>query len=126
MFKGGKMITLVWIGICILLAVLGQIFMKLGTKDVGGITVKKIFSLDIFSILFNKYIFPGLVFYAVGWFLWLVVLSQAELSYAYPFFALSYAVIAIISWIFLGETMTLLKAAGILFIMIGAILLNLK
>jgi uncharacterized membrane protein len=124
--KVGRMIVLGWIGICILLAVLGQVFMKLGTRDVGGITVKKLASKEIFSILFNKYIFPGLLFYAIGWFLWLVVLSQAELSYAYPFFALSYAIIAIISWLFLGETMSLLKAAGILLIMIGAILLNAK
>jgi uncharacterized membrane protein len=124
--SGVKMIVLVWIFICVILAVLGQIFMKLGTKDVGGITVKKLASKEIFSILFNKYIFPGLVFYAVGWFLWLVVLSQAELSFAYPFLALSYAIIAVISWLFLGETMSLLKAAGILFIMLGAILLNLK
>ena len=120
------MIVLVWIGICIILAVLGQIFMKIGTKDVGGITVKKLVSKEIFSILFNKYIFPGLVFYAVGWFLWLVVLSQTELSFAYPFLAVSYALIALISWLFLGETMNLFKAAGILFIMLGAILLNLK
>ena len=120
------MIVLAWIGICISLAVLGQVFMKLGTKDIGGITIKKLLSKDIFSIFFNKYIFPGLIFYAIGWFLWLVVLSQAELSYAYPFFALSYAIIAIVSWLFLGETMSLLKATGILLIIIGAILLNIK
>lgn len=126
MKKGGKMIVLFWIGLCIILAVLGQFFMKIGTRDIGGITIKKLLSLEIFSILFNRYIFPGLFFYAIGWFLWLVVLSQAELSYAYPFLAISYAIIAIISWLFLGETMTLIKAAGILFIMIGAILLNIK
>ncbi|MBU5690202.1 MAG: EamA family transporter [Candidatus Aenigmatarchaeota archaeon] len=120
------MIVLVWIGLCVLLAVVGQIFMKLGTKDIGGITIKKLTSTEIFSVLLNKYIFLGMVAYFSGWLLWLIVLSQAELSYAYPFFALSYAIIAIISWIFFKETMTLVKAAGIFLIMIGAILLNLK
>ncbi|MCX8178878.1 MAG: EamA family transporter [Candidatus Aenigmarchaeota archaeon] len=126
MKKGGKMIVLVWIGLCVMLAVIGQLFMKLGTKEVGGITIKKLASTEIFSLLFNRYIFLGMIAYFSGWLLWLVVLSQAELSYAYPFFALSYAIIAIISWLFLKETMTLVKASGILLIMVGAILLNLK
>lgn len=126
MKKGGKMIVLVWIGLCVLLSVIGQLMMKLGTKEVGGITIKKLASIEIFSLLLNKYIFLGMVAYFSGWLLWLVVLSHSELSYAYPFFALSYAIIAIISWIFLKETMTLIKAAGIFLIMIGAILLNLK
>ncbi|MFH8080295.1 MAG: EamA family transporter [Candidatus Aenigmatarchaeota archaeon] len=126
MVKGKRMTVLIWISICILLAVIGQIFMKLGTKDVNGITIKKLASKEIISIIFNKYVFFGMVSYAAGWFLWLIVLSQTELSFAYPFLSISYALIAIISWQFFGETMNITKMVGIILIMIGVILLNLK
>lgn len=126
MLRGSKMVLIFWIIACIILAVLGQIFMKLGTKDVNGITIRKLLSKEIFSIIFNRYIFFGMFFYAVGWLLWLIVLSRAEVSYAYPFLSISYAIIAVVSWIFLGETMTLIKALGIILIMVGVILLNIK
>jgi len=58
--------------------------------------------------------------------LWLVVLSQVDVSYAYPLLAISYVFVAIYSWIFFGENITTYRALGIILITIGAILINLK
>jgi drug/metabolite transporter (DMT)-like permease len=46
-------------------------------------------------------------------------LKHGELSMLYPFVALSFVWVALISWRFFGETITSLKIAGIVAIIAG-------
>ena len=118
--------VLIIVGLCVILGVLGQIFMKKGMNQVGQIGMKDIFSKRFFSIVFQKYVFIGITFYVIGNMLWLVALSMAELSYVYPLIGTGYLITAILSWLFFGETMTLMKIIGIILITLGAYFVVIK
>ena len=51
--------------------------------------------------------------------LWMVVLSRLEVGYAYPFLSLGYVVAAVAGYYFLGESLSILRIAGILVICLG-------
>jgi len=123
---GVKLSVILLLIVCVLLAIAGQIFLKTGMNQIGSINVKSLLSSKFFSIVFQKYVFIGIVCYFSGAMLWLVVLSQVDVSYAYPLLAISYVFVAIYSWIFFGENITTYRALGIILITIGAILINLK
>lgn len=55
------------------------------------------FATHVFSILFNPYVLAGLGVYFFSALTWLMVLSSADLSFAYPFLAISYVAIIIAS-----------------------------
>jgi len=124
--KVKKMNVLVIVGLCVILGVLGQLFMKKGMNEVGKIGISDILSKRFFSIVFQKYVFIGISFYVIGNMLWLVALSMAELSYVYPLIGTGYLITAILSWLIFGESMTLMKITGIILITLGAYLIVIK
>lgn len=50
---------------------------------------------------------------------WIGVLGQFELSYAYPFTSFSFALVLVLSAVFFGEAITLPKVLGIVLIALG-------
>jgi len=124
--KGGKMNVLFLILICVGMGVIGQLSMKKGMNTIGNIGVKDIFSSRISEILLQKYVFIGMVFYVLASFLWLVILSQEELSFVYPLISIGYIITAILSKLFFNESLTLFRFLGILLIFGGVYLIVLK
>ncbi len=51
-------------------------------------------------------------------------LMKVDLSFAYPFVALSYVIIIITAWLFLGENISLLRLVGVLVICLGVFLIS--
>jgi drug/metabolite transporter (DMT)-like permease len=72
----------------------------------------------------SPWVILGLAIYASGTFFWLVALSRVELSFAYPFASLSYVLILAASWAFLGETVSLLRLAGVVTICLGVLIVS--
>lgn len=70
----------------------------------------------------------GLSCYAISMLSWLVLLARWPLSLAYPMISLSYVLVYLgaTHWPFLGETATASRSAGIIFVIIGVILVNFK
>lgn len=66
----------------------------------------------------------GFACYGLAAVSWLLVLSRVPLSVAYPMLSLGYAAVAVLSWYFFGEPLTAVKAAGILAILGGIVLLS--
>ena len=118
--------VLIIVGICVILGVFGQLFMKKGMNEVGVITFKDIFSSRFFSIVFQKYVFIGISFYMIGNVLWLVALSMAEVSYIYPLVGTGYLLTAILAWILFGEALTIMRILGIILITFGAYFIVIK
>jgi multidrug transporter EmrE-like cation transporter len=118
-----KMEVIVLVLISVLLGVLGQLSLKQGMKNIGNFEVKDFLSNKIFELVAEKFVVIGIVLYAIATLLWLVVLSKAELSFAYPMLAVGYILIAIFSKIFFGENVTFVRFLGILLISIGVFLL---
>ena len=113
--------------IMILLQPVAQILEKHGIDMVGvisGVGGDNGLISKFWTIVTNPYILGGVTLSAIGLFCWLVALSHFKVSYLYPFGAVSYIVLALLSMAFLGETISLIKWAGIIVIVIGAVLLN--
>jgi len=79
----------------------------------------------IFSVVRNPYIFAGVVFLGIYFFLYLIALSWADLSYVLPLTAISYIFAAVLAKMFLGEEVSWLRWAGTLVIMAGITLVAL-
>jgi drug/metabolite transporter (DMT)-like permease len=126
LFRGKKMSVLLLVLICVIFGVIGQLIMKKGTNMIGVITIRDIFSMKLFSVVFQKYIFIGIVLYVLSSMIWLVALSQAEVSFIYPLIGIGYILTAILAWLFLGEKLTLFRFFGILLICGGVYLIVLK
>lgn len=67
----------------------------------------------------NLYLWLGLICFAGSIVLWLGVLSRIPVSAAYPLASLGYIIAAASGVVFLGETVTLMRAAGLVLICIG-------
>jgi drug/metabolite transporter (DMT)-like permease len=124
--KGGKMNVLFLVLICAGIGVVGQLTMKKGMNTIGNIAVKDIFSSRIFEILFQKYVFIGMALYVIASLLWLVILSQEELSFVYPLISIGYIITAVLSKFIFHESLTLFRFLGILLICGGVYLIVLR
>ncbi|MGE4357225.1 MAG: EamA family transporter [Candidatus Omnitrophota bacterium] len=63
-------------------------------------------------------------FYFTSSLIWLMVLSRAELSYAYPMLSLGYIMIVFLSWIIFKENVSFWRWLGIILISFGVGLLQ--
>lgn len=112
--------------IVVLLQPIGQILEKKGMTQVGKIEGfgQLLKPETLLKILSNPYVIAGIMCSALGLVLWLVVLSSQNVSYIYPFGAISYIALALMASIVLGETISPTHWLGIATIVIGAFLLN--
>ncbi|MEM5831173.1 MAG: EamA family transporter [Candidatus Aenigmatarchaeota archaeon] len=115
--------TLTLILISISLGIAGQLCLKHGINNFGHLSINDFLTKKIFQIIFQKFVFLGILLYAIATFLWLIILSKTELSIAYPMLAIGYIIIAILSKILFNENLTLLKFIGIVLISIGVFIL---
>ena len=112
--------------------VAGQVIIKWRINSIefslnGTVTDK---AVSLMLILFDKYVFTGLLFALLAALFWLAALTKFNLSYGYPFIlALLLILNLLFSAVFLGEPVTFIKMIGILTIVIGLAILwfsNLK
>jgi len=68
----------------------------------------------------------GLLCYAVSMLFWMAALAKYELSLAYPMLSLSYVLVyfVAVAWPRLGESVSMSKTMGIVFIVAGVILVT--
>lgn len=101
-----------------------QVMLKNGMITLGPVS----FSMDtiiqrIFQIIFNPWVFAGLVMFVISMASHLYVLSKVDLSFAYPFLSLAYVAVALFAWLVFKEELGAYKIAGIAFIMVGTVLI---
>lgn len=108
--------------IAIFCSVAGQILMKIGMTQVGGLDQ---FSIPIVINMFlNPYVFSGIASYGIGFIFYLFALSKLEQSFAYPMFSLGYVLVAVFNWVVLHETFSMTRLAGVIVIIAGVALLG--
>ncbi|MDD1687203.1 EamA family transporter [Methanoregula sp.] len=119
-FTEGKMNVIAIILCGILCASLGQVFWKIGMNAVGAID--KFTVSGIISMFLNPLVILGLCMYGLSTVFWLVALSQKDLSYVYPFIALTFIIVLLLSKFLLHENVGMYRIAGTLVIICGLIL----
>ncbi len=105
-----------------LLLVTNQIFLKKGLKTIGELKISSLhdFSAIVLKLIQNKFIIIGLFIVAIGFLLWLTIISKIDLTSAFPITSgIFYILLFLASWIFLGETITLSKIIGAVAILAG-------
>lgn len=80
-------------------------------------SAKKLSKLS--SLMKNYPLFGGIALYGLGTLLFIPALKGGDLSILYPFVALTYIWVSLLSVKFLGEKMNLMKWLGIVFIILG-------
>jgi len=109
--------------VSVMLGAFGQISMKKGLKN-KPIQINQLASMKIFDTVFEPYVFLGALLYIAATLVWFVVLSNADLSYAYPLIGLGYIVTTAFAFLYLGESVALVRWLGIIMIVIGAVLVG--
>ncbi len=99
--------------LCTIFIATGQLFYKLGSEKI----------IDVISF-FNFFVIIGIFSYFLGSILYILALKKGELSVILPLLALNYVWVALLSIIFLGEIVTLLRWAGISSVVIGVIIIG--
>lgn len=97
-----------------------QLLLKAGTNAIGhfAFTAENVAPIA-WRLATQPYVIGGITIYSVSAVLWILTLSRAELSVAYPIVSLGYLLTAIASWYFLGEHLTPMRLVGIAIIVIG-------
>jgi len=83
-------------------------------------------TISISGILLNYHLTIGIVLYMLGSVLLILAFRKGEVSILFPIVATSYIWVLILSTVFLNEQMNILKILGILFIIFGISIINLK
>ena len=119
-----KYAVLILILLDVFLNVTGPLSLKYGMSKIGNFSL----SLSTLPPVFikaatNVHVLFGLLCYGLGVMVWLIVLSKAEVSYAYPLISLGYVFTAILARALFGEAVGLTRMAGICITCLGVFLI---
>lgn len=103
-------------------AVTGQLLMKTGLNQLGALTDINV--AVFFRMVFNPYVFGGIISYGIGFIAYLFALSRLDQSFAYPMFALGYVLVPLYNWIVMHEPFSVARLAGILLVLVGVSLIS--
>jgi drug/metabolite transporter (DMT)-like permease len=109
--------------LAVLLGAVGQIVMKRGMQIYGEVTATSVWS-QLVPILKTPQVAIGFLCYALSAVLWIAVVSNVDLSLAYPMVSLAYVIVFVASWLFLGEHISALRLVGLLIIVAGVIVIS--
>jgi drug/metabolite transporter (DMT)-like permease len=100
-----------------------QLALKAGISAIGtfSFTFANIIPISL-KIISSPWIIIGMAIYVGSVTVWLMVLSRAPVSMAFPMSSLAYVTSAIAAYYLLGEDLSLVRIAGIIVIMIGVFL----
>ncbi|CAM3631900.1 hypothetical protein FSS13T_11840 [Flavobacterium saliperosum S13] len=73
----------------------------------------------LIKVIFDPFIFTGFVFAFIASLFWMAAMTRFEITTAYPFMSLAPALVFLIGVLFLGETFTIGKLAGLGLIILG-------
>lgn len=109
------------------LAAVAQLALKTGMNEVTAKLTPETFSLNgpsLKALVSQPFVWAGLALFGVSAIVWLVVLSRASLSFAYPFASLTYVLILVFDQFVLDEEVPPLRWGGVAFIGIGIFLIS--
>ncbi|MDR1365756.1 MAG: EamA family transporter [Holosporales bacterium] len=99
-----------------------QIILKSGVNSLSFDLAKRSLLQILFETITNWYVVIGVFCYALSFGIWLYLLSKLEVSYLYPMGSISYVIAAVAGHYLLKESLSPVRIAGILVIVIGVCL----
>jgi multidrug transporter EmrE-like cation transporter len=108
----------------VLLNAAAQIFLKKGSSVLVEISLQDNLVSSILRIFSNWYILGGLICYVFSIAVWIFALSRVDVSKAYPMLSIGFIISVLAAYTFLGESISILKISGIIFITIGVLMIS--
>lgn len=107
----------------VLLAVVGQTFLKIGMNRVGAIDVGRIRRPGalVLDVVRRWQVWVGYSAYAISASTWVFALSRLPLTVAYPFLGLTYVGVAVAGILVLDEWLTPAQWFGIMLVVAGVV-----
>jgi len=104
-----------------MILVTGQFLWKFGmmNKDNSFSSVG-----EVIKLMLSPYIISGLTMYGFATVLWLFILTRVPLSVAYPLQSLAYVFAVFGAYFIFNESLSVMKIAGVLLIIIGVSLIG--
>jgi multidrug transporter EmrE-like cation transporter len=102
----------------------GHLMIKAGLNSVSATVPAASFAVRILHILMQPQVVGGLFIYLMGTACWMIAVSQKEISFLYPLSSVNYVLVAVMSALFLAESISLRRGEGMLLIVAGMFLLN--
>lgn len=112
----------VYLFLTVVLTVYGQIVLKWQVGKSGPLpepAVEKLWHL--LGLLLNPWIVSGFLAAFLASLVWMAAISKLDLSHAYPFVSLSFALVLILSGVLFHEPITVPKIAGVVLVMLGVV-----
>lgn len=101
-----------------------QLLLKQGMLSMGASAyATENIILRVLQVVFNPWVFAGLVTFVISMASHLYVLSKVELSFAYPFLSLAYVAVAVFAYFLFREDLNMWRILGIGFICVGTVLI---
>jgi drug/metabolite transporter (DMT)-like permease len=121
-------VLIAFILVSVTLAALAQLTLKHGMNQVtneGVVPLQLGKPVDtVRRIGLNASVWGGLLIFVLSAAVWLVVLSRASLSFAYPFASLTYVLILVFDRFVLDQPISGLRYAGVALIIAGLLLVS--
>jgi multidrug transporter EmrE-like cation transporter len=126
--RRGRLVLIVFILVSVVLAATAQLTLKHGMNQVtahGEVPLDLGRPIDTARrVIGNVSVWAGLATFVLSAAVWLVVLSRASLSFAYPFASLTYVLILVFDRFVLDEPISGLRYAGVALIIAGLLLIS--
>jgi drug/metabolite transporter (DMT)-like permease len=113
-------IGFLYIALTIAFTVYGQMVIKWQVNQAGEFppdTGEKI--IFIIKLLLTPWVISSFASAFIASLFWMAAMTQFEISFAYPFMSLSYVIVMVLSFLLMGEKLTLYKVFGTLVIIAG-------
>ena len=103
--------------------VYGQIVLKWRLSGLKVVLPEGIWDKIVYlvKLIFDPFVFSGFASAFIASLFWMAAMTKFEITTAYPFMSIAPALVFITGVLFLGETFTIGKVVGLLFIIIGII-----
>ncbi|MFH1690669.1 MAG: EamA family transporter [Candidatus Eisenbacteria bacterium] len=109
--------------LAVMLGATGQIVMKKGMQIYGKVDAVSVWA-QLIPILKTPQVAIGFICYGLSSVLWIAVVSNFDLSMAYPMVSLAYVIVFVASWLLLGEQIPALRLVGLLIIVAGVVVIS--
>lgn len=112
----------VYVGASLVLTVYGQLVVKWQVLRRGHLPNTLGGKVDFFTgLLLNPWVLSVMLSTFIAALCWMAAMTHLELSKAYPFAAVSFILVLILSGVFFGEAVTPAKTIGVALVVTGLI-----
>ncbi len=111
--------------LAVIINVAAQMLLKVGMQKIGyfEFTAGNIWPVGL-QVAQSVPIIIGMACYVLSVVVWMMVLSRAEVSMAYPLSSIGYVLVALAAWWLLDEGLTAMRVTGIFVIILGVYLVS--